>query len=248
MRITVDVLLIVGLILNFVKAGDLILRPHQLKWFQDRFEHLTLWLDFTKPLKALKTLTSDDGRLALLMLAYVPAIVFFAATQALQTPEPKGVSLITYLNFGILIFLIKRGLPVTSWLLGDGRVSSFLKRFLVLSIGQLAALVPLVLSGLSTAYLSDHSKEHLLLGVLFVVDALVLFALVLLNLVYSTIWLACFLTIVASSILLILEMLLKFARGIAWRIVEYNKGAFAAIVLIVTVALGLIDFYLKFYK
>jgi hypothetical protein len=248
MHITVDVLLIVGLILNFVKAGDLILRPHQLKWFQDRFEHMTLWLDFTKPLKALKTLTSDDGRLALLVLGYVPAIFVLAATQAPQASEPKGISLITYLNFGILIFLIKKGLPITRWLFGDGRVTSFLKRFMLLSIGQLVALVCLVLSVRLIVYLSDHSNEHFLLGALFVVDILVLLALALLNLVYSTIWLACFLTIVASSILLIFEILLRFARGIAWRIVEYNKGAFAAIVLIVTVALGLIDFYLKFYK
>src|SRR5207302_8046139 len=119
MHITIDALLIVGLILNFVKAGDLVLRPHQLKWFQDRFEHLTLWLDFTKPLKALKSLTSDDGRLALLVLGYVPAIFLLAAARAVQTSEPKGISLITYLNFGILIFLIKKGLPITRLLLGD---------------------------------------------------------------------------------------------------------------------------------
>ena len=248
MRITVDVLLIVGLILNFVKAGDLILRPHQLKWFQDKVEHMTLWLDFTKPLKALKTLTGDDGRLALLVLGYVPAIFFFAVTQAIQPSEPKGISLFTYLNFGILILLIKKGLPITRWLVGDGRITSFLKRFMLLSIGQLVALVCLVLSVRSTGYLSDHSNEHFLLGALFVVDILVAVALVLLNLAYSTIWLACFLTIIASSFLLMFELLLKFARGIAWRIVEYNKGAFAAIILIVTVALGLTDFYLKFYK
>ena len=106
MHITIDALLIVGLILNFVKAGDLVLRPHQLKWFQDRFEHLTLWLDFTKPLKALKSLTSDDGRLALLVLGYVPAIFLLAAARAVQTSEPKGISLITYLNFGILTRVI----------------------------------------------------------------------------------------------------------------------------------------------
>ncbi|SRR6266705_5306995 len=248
MHIAVDALLIVGLILNFVKAGDLILRPHQLKWFQGRIEHLTLWLDLTKPLKALRTLTGEEGRLALLVLGYVPAIFFFAATQALQEREPIGVSFITYLNFGILIVLIKSGLPITRWLLGDGRLISFLKRFVVLTIGELAALVSLRLAALPMEYLSDHSKEHFLLGTLFVLDILVLLALVLFDLVYSTIWLACFLTIVASSILLSFEILLKFVRGIAWRIVEYNKGAFAAIILIVTAALGLIDFYLKFYK
>ena len=239
MRLTVDSLLIVGIFLNLVKAGDLILRPHQVRYFQDRFEHLTLWLDFTKPLKALKTLTGEEGRLGLLVLGYVPSIIVFALLQAYQPPNELGVTLITYLNFGMLILLIKSGLATTGWLFGDGRLRSFLKRFALASVVEFAALGSL---GLSVYVLSERSNGLLwLYWLLF----LVVVGLVLLNLVSSTIWLACFLTILASSILLVLELILKFVRGIAWRIVEHNKGAFAAVILITTIALGFVDLYFR---
>jgi hypothetical protein len=49
-----------------------------------------------------------------------------------------------------------------------------------------------------------------------------------------------------SICLLFAEIILGILRALVWRIVEYNRGAFAAIVLIVTVALGLVDMYLRF--
>jgi hypothetical protein len=38
---------------------------------------------------------------------------------------------------------------------------------------------------------------------------------------------------------LILVNAIKVLRGIAWRVIEFNKGAVAALVLIVTVLLGI---------
>lgn len=48
-----------------------------------------------------------------------------------------------------------------------------------------------------------------------------------------------------SLLLLIVELCLKILRAIVWRIAEYKRGAFAAIILIVTIILGITDFYLK---
>ena len=49
MERAVDVLFVVGVIVNLVKGADLILRPHQQKWLQDKCNSLALYLDYTKP-------------------------------------------------------------------------------------------------------------------------------------------------------------------------------------------------------
>ena len=41
------------------------------------------------------------------------------------------------------------------------------------------------------------------------------------------------------------QVTLKVVRAISWRIVTYNKGAFAAMMLITTVVIGVIDFAVK---
>ena len=46
MQLTVEILLIVGILVNLIKGADLILRPHQQKLVQDRIETLALWLDY----------------------------------------------------------------------------------------------------------------------------------------------------------------------------------------------------------
>ena len=57
------------------------------------------------------------------------------------------------------------------------------------------------------------------------------------------------LTVITISVgIVLMELFLKFVRGAAWRIAEYNKGAFAAILLLLTVFLGVIDVYLRLQK
>src|SRR6266850_7536554 len=50
MERTVEILLVIGLLVNLLKGADLILRPHQQKWLQDKFETLVLWFDYAKPI------------------------------------------------------------------------------------------------------------------------------------------------------------------------------------------------------
>jgi hypothetical protein len=45
----VDALLVIGVLANLVKGGDLFLRAKQKEWLQDRFEVLTLRLDDIRP-------------------------------------------------------------------------------------------------------------------------------------------------------------------------------------------------------
>jgi hypothetical protein len=51
MQRTVEILLVIGILVNLIKGADLILRPHQQKWLQNKFESLALWLDYAKPPK-----------------------------------------------------------------------------------------------------------------------------------------------------------------------------------------------------
>lgn len=46
----------------------------------------------------------------------------------------------------------------------------------------------------------------------------------------------------------ILSILIAFINGILWRIVEYNKGSAAAITLIITAILGVMELFLKIKK
>ena len=46
-------------------------------------------------------------------------------------------------------------------------------------------------------------------------------------------------------VLWLLELFFKILRGLAWRVVEYSRGAFAAIVLLLTAAVGLYTFILQ---
>ena len=54
--------------------------------------------------------------------------------------------------------------------------------------------------------------------------------------------------IIFFTVVTVLELMLKFVRAIAWRIIEYNKGAYAALTLITTIILGIVDLYLKTTK
>lgn len=58
----------------------------------------------------------------------------------------------------------------------------------------------------------------------------------------------CVFILAFTLLLLSLESLLQVGRAIVWRIAEYSKGAFAAILLLVTVLLGVAEAYFRFLK
>lgn len=48
---TIEMLFIVGVFVNVIKGADLLLRPNQQKWLQDKVDSLALRLDYTRPLE-----------------------------------------------------------------------------------------------------------------------------------------------------------------------------------------------------
>jgi len=125
---------------------------------------------------------------------------------------------------------------LTGWLLGGKTYKQHLSRHLIVVAVALTLALSyffidrlLIPNGLNSGVLFWVSFMFLLYLIVFVIFSLTSLSILLLSLFF-----------------LIIELLLKVVRAISWRIAEYNKGAFAAIILILTIALGTIELYLKF--
>jgi hypothetical protein len=261
--IALNTLLVLGIVVNVIKAGDLVLRPHQQRAVQTFFEDITLRLESMRPLEWLASLSSTRGQRWLLFagtaeFAVVLAIIVFHKVSAGEIVSFANLG--TVLDTAAIVLslvtlpLVPRlgGPRLMCWLVGDARVRGFVWRFmLALFIGFFAiGIYEGALFG--SAYFVGHadpfdamekSMGHAGAGAIIVgVGLLIAWP----PFVYF--WI---LTQVGGLVLWITllawvcEFLLKGARGVAWRIVEYNKGAWAALCLLTTVALGLIKLALN---
>ena len=50
MQRTIEILLVIGVLVNLIKGSELVLRPHQEKWLQNKFETLVLWFEYARPI------------------------------------------------------------------------------------------------------------------------------------------------------------------------------------------------------
>jgi hypothetical protein len=243
MNTTVSTLLIVGVLINLVKASDMILRPHQQKRLQESFERLTLWLEDTKPLNWYKSLTTSKGKYILLALS-LPAFMFLAVP---RLGIGFGVvSAVFYYAFLRLIF--RSGLSITNWLLGTRGFASFINRFFLFTAIEAIAFVLFIMTFRLTNHLFERGEDAHWLMILALIVLILLLLLLLINILSGAIWLMGWIVVTATATFLLLEILLKVLRGVAWRIVEHNRGVFAAITFIATILLGIAELYLRLQK
>lgn len=256
MQRTVEILLAIGILVNLIKGADLILRPHQQKWLQDKFETLTLRLSDTKPLTWFGHITNPVffWVLALITgfpLAYALGQPLLFANSLRDLSFYTGLILLSLSSInkantyakGFISYIggtrdKKKGTSYSFW--------TFIKRFLRVSLSLiiLCSLIGFAMYILSSLWLhfSPHSKpvpKLELLRISFIPAWPFIFH-------FLNILTVCSLIILAAGLLLVTEILLIFIRAVCWRIAEYNKGAFSAIILIVTVSLGVAEFYLKY--
>src|SRR5262249_10036466 len=66
--IWLDTLLALGILVNIVKGGDLLLRPQQRRKVQSFFERLHLRLESQRPIKGLQRLASGRGQRRLMLV------------------------------------------------------------------------------------------------------------------------------------------------------------------------------------
>jgi hypothetical protein len=251
MQRTVEILLVIGVLVNLVKGADLLLRPHQQKWLQEKVETTTLWLTYLKPLRFYKTLSKRNSQIVIaviasayygfliLQLAVIHEAVVTSSIKFFVFPSPGnklfGDLFLKVVVLGFGIGTIQFAFPAIRWLLEGTRFQYFLLKF------SLFVFLLLITFGIAIALNAIDSPilKQLILNALILCT---LFLLVSLLLVLS----AGVTVIIYSILLLLLEGLLILLRGIAWRIAEYNKGAFAAIIVIITITLGITEVYLRF--
>jgi hypothetical protein len=264
---SIDVLTLIGIVLNLVKATDLILRPHQQRWVQAKFESLTLLLEYTRPLRWFAGLS--QASLIFIVYALTGAYVAFRMGRIIDwlghfipplagSREPPFGAYV----FGIVVMLIVgfskyRSAEAMEWIIhGDHSTRAphetihpflFVLRFLWITLRFCFSfvLVDLFVYGTMSIVLTKRislipysSFDYRLFRIALFSGMFYLFSLL-------AIVPVCTLISGITIVLFILEILLKVSRAVCWRIVEYNKGVVAAITLILTVALGALDIYLK---
>jgi hypothetical protein len=254
---------LVGILSNLVKGGDLILREHQKMRVQSFCETATLRLEELKPLRWFVHLTTPHANMWLLVIGGIEIAALYVYSLIMMRREPSfgtltGIEIVMQviaiaLSVASIPYIIRKIGPRTMrWLFGDGRIPIFIRRyvkfvlsgyaigFILLSIFFLSVWLVSGSKSLVEAFVDEPSFDQggwvYVAGSLLVGPFLTFFVIVF-QVGGLVGW--CILTF------FLLEIALKLLRGFAWRVVEYSKGAFAALILLFTVLLGFVSLYLK---
>lgn len=260
-----NVLLVIGVLANLLNLGDFVLRPHQKQAFQRLMETITLWFEYTKPISWYKKLSERRYALAYatfcgLFLAYAffapggadllgGALAFLVDLWAnttrfqllgfaslISTPRSDPAPAIVYAYIGLSIVaatlaLIIKGPWVTEYLSGPGRIGIYFRRLIFVYVVSVCIMS---LSMLGAKHFGNQ-YWYLPLGLPISVSLII-------PIVINAVGL---LMIILMVLFFAIELILKLVRAVAWRIVEYSDGAWSAIILICTVAIGLYKVFVE---
>jgi hypothetical protein len=250
---TLDLAFIFGAGFVLLKAADLLLRPHQQKWLQNKLETLTLWFSEQNPLRWFTYLSKPTVFWTITFfigapLAYELGKPLFAITSQTDVLVFLALVVLSLPNFPKASDLAKHTVEYLAGRLEPTENYGFLEylyRF-ILTILRFAFLCAL-LAGVAyvgfkifLVVMKGHSWgfEPDLARLAFIPVWPFLFFL-------YTIVFAGLLIIFGWSLLLLCQIIVFVVRSVLWRMVEFNKGAFGAIIVIVTAILGIIDLIVK---
>lgn len=254
----IDTLLVISVLVSLLNLGDWILRPSQKKVVDGALETLTLKLEYTRPIGWFGRLAEPKVARRWTVFCGLFFFLFFVLS---ASPGAKGGALAllydlwtrtTVLQLRVAAPLVNAGHPeVVFGIVFAGLAASSIIAILVLGrIGpRLTARLAtpakfwpyfgkmLLLYGLSALFMfvSSLGAEHAGDQWWYLPIGLPIWLLQLVPVVLCTVALLMFTLVPVFGVL---ELLLKLARGIAWRIVEYSKGPWAAVILLATVSLG----------
>lgn len=264
--VAIDLLFAVSLALTVMTSAGLVLRPHQRKLVDAKLEIVTLWLDYRRPIDWLRQQSFRGQFNKLLLLGIVQlGVVCVVILNRLDynrfvagafTASENASVVLTVLIASVvmwsLIILILRLIPLKwgFWIVVIGSMPSvgFLWRILSTYHISLASLVSYAEKGRLTCTFSPEFSRLICgespwtLG-----GFLVSFALLILAeaaLVLALLSEAVIGAILIAGVLFAAEFTLSIARSIMWRVVEYEKGAFAALLVLATMLLGILKLYL----
>jgi hypothetical protein len=257
-----DALLVAGVLLNAFKASDLLLRRGRQRGLPDVLEGLVRQLESARPLDHLARLASERGQWRLLLMGIAQFVLVVAVDSAVDLWMGESM---TMGSFGVLVCAVAialsllslavvnrlGGLALGRWLVEDTRVPAFLRRFALVFAGGVAALGLYQAALWGSAYLVGVGDPFDILelplagagartwgvaiGLLAAWPPFVYF------------WI---LTQVGGAALLTWALarlgarLLSVVRAVAERLLQYDHGAWAALVLAATVALGVLKLML----
>jgi hypothetical protein len=251
-------LLITNLITNIavalalLKAGDVVLRLHQKKAVQSFFEDMTLRIDDLDFKTISQRMSSQEAQFCFILLAYFEFtfIVLVGVFYYLLNSTTVTMLLIgsfgrygVYIEAGIIIlsyvtlaYCWKWPIPLLfSYIIGTGSKKKAILRFLVFVIlsyivfwlYQFGLYTLVRLYGNTAGEMIDLEKNPIYIaGLIFIWPLFIIFW-ILLQAIGALLQAKLFWT----------RWTFALIRAVLWRLVEYDKGAFAAIVLIVTVSL-----------
>lgn len=240
MKTTVVILFIIGTLVNLLKGADLLLRPHQKKMVQEQAETLTLWAEETKPVEWYAKLTSTKSQFVLLaVIAVLTTVPLLAGMFFIRDMGGTFIVFLPILTVTSMLFLSRPAMKGTRWLFGDGSFSSSRKK-VVSILGPIFGWLYIISLLIRFVTWIDKNFERSASSVISTIAIgliCVTMPLYILFVVLSILWLS---LMFFHFSLVILEYTMKIFRAIAWRIVEYDNGAYAALVLIATIILGIL--------
>ncbi len=264
--LTLDVLLVFGVLLNAFKASDLLLRRVRQRGLPDLLQRLGRQLESARPLGQLAHFASERGQRRLLLLGIAEFVLVVAVDRAIEMWTDQSIAQwMTIGSFGVLVCAVAialsllsltvvnrlGGLAVVRWLVEDTRGPAFLRRFALVFAGGVAVLGIYQVALWGAAHLAGAGDPFdilwlpldgagarawvLAVGLLAVWPPFVYF------------WIV---TQIGGAVLSTWALarlgarLLNVVRAGAERLLHYDHGVWAVLVLAATVALGVLKFML----
>jgi hypothetical protein len=232
-----DAAVVVGVLLTATKVADLLLRPHQQRRLQSLFETATLSLSYTSAMAASRRLARARFWWLVLVLAIIVPFQMMVALPVLgdmlrRAPQMTNelAGLVVVMVFSATLVSTIPAAFVLRWIMRYESGTKTAIRFGAVSILLIAANV-----AAAAAVAADVRFEHRLVtqgvGALMLLTGAVTAAIHIAALLFAAVLLA--------------HLVLRLVEALAWRVVEYQRGAMAAVVAIVTALLGVVDIYLK---
>ena len=271
MRTILDLGIAIGLCLVLLKGADFFVRPHQRQQIQSFFEDLALWLDDVD-IKSLPARLTEPPIQALLFMLTALVLAAFAlglviTMQLLFRSDvdtlPPGIAAGTVALVQAGIFALSlcfaaigwRSLvsPIVRWVIGSGdphltrrRTGKAFLVALIFSAAYQFVVLPLLVPSQFRSPFPFWESAYRLGEPNFYLQTLGLAPGAILFLIALTVF---YVGGLASSIGLgqrnfLLRATLALGRGVVWRIVEYEKGVIASLVLLLTIVLSIVRLWL----
>jgi hypothetical protein len=238
-----NILFVLGVLANLLNLSDFLLRPSQKEAFQRLMETAVLWLDYTKPMTWLRRLGNMPAYWLFPIGLFTGYVGWSLMNSTWVTSFGRMLGLFMFTASSLIAILAHRwryANVIFNYITSDGKVSTFLWRSAGLSVLSLSVAI---LAG-SGSYLIEKSGNPWLSLIILGYYAICLyFARSMMTLGISIP--AIIFMIYMTLLLFIMESTLIFIRAICWRIVDFSRGAWAAVILLATVAIGLTKLFLS---